>query len=268
MGIARRDYLSGFQGHDLSSRRQHNAGSRDMDRERLYRSTPGRKSRFGFLTEGSVFGDLTVIHVEYGPRGGPTSVVCRCSCGAESRPLTDNLRYGRSTRCDTCAKRQARYTQTGYKIIMADDRARDRWLDRHKAVLQRTIRGTHPSWEDYGGRGIDVDPEWTDAGAFLRWVIQQPGYLDPKLELERVDNEKGYWPGNCKLATRAEQMANTRATRRIEHEGVVYCAAHFARQFAPHLAETTVAALARRGKRATEIIATKGRIRRSERGTA
>jgi hypothetical protein len=71
----------------------------------------------------------------------------------------------------------------------------------------RCTRATHPSYPLYGGRGITVCPEWDSFERFLEDVGQRP---DPSLSLDRVDNDRGYEPGNVRWATRAEQAANRR----------------------------------------------------------
>ena len=71
----------------------------------------------------------------------------------------------------------------------------------------RCNRATHPSYQYYGGRGIAVCPEWDSFERFLEDVGQRP---DPSLSLDRIDNDRGYEPGNVRWATRVEQAANRR----------------------------------------------------------
>lgn len=75
-----------------------------------------------------------------------------------------------------------------------------------KAMWQRCTNGNHKDWNDYGGRGIGVCERWQDFKMFLLDMGERP----EGLELERVDNNKGYEPDNCRWATRAEQIANSR----------------------------------------------------------
>lgn len=61
----------------------------------------------------------------------------------------------------------------------------------------------------YGSRGISVCRQWDSSfDAFLSWAITS-GYRDD-LELDRIDNNKGYSPSNCRWVNRFQQMANTR----------------------------------------------------------
>jgi hypothetical protein len=80
-----------------------------------------------------------------------------------------------------------------------------------KAARHRTTNSNHPYWDRYGGRGIVMAPEWFyDFSAFLAHIGPKPS---PELTLDRIDNDKGYEPGNVRWATRQEQAQNRRARR-------------------------------------------------------
>jgi len=74
-------------------------------------------------------------------------------------------------------------------------------------------RCNNPSDKDYqryGGRGINICREWSDFEVFRRWAIAN-GYED-RLMIERVNNQRGYRPSNCKFANAVEQARNRRSS--------------------------------------------------------
>jgi len=80
----------------------------------------------------------------------------------------------------------------------------------------RCANEKHPLWVYYGARGIKVCPEWID---YYDNFYEHMGYRPKGTTLDRIDNNKGYEPGNCRWATMAVQNRNNRKTRMITHNG-------------------------------------------------
>lgn len=83
-------------------------------------------------------------------------------------------------------------------------------------AVDRCNRITHPQYGDYGGRGIFVCAEWecieTGFAAFLDEVGPKPY---PWLELDRIDNNRGYYPGNVRWVDRSTNLLNRRAPTNV-----------------------------------------------------
>lgn len=121
------------------------------------------------------------------------------------------LRSGRSQSCG-CLKREQVSTLV----------SRTRWAGSHglskhplyqtwKRINRRCHSPAAHNYRWYGGRGIQVCPEWRhDAGAFIAYVERELGPRPtPKHSIDRVDNNGNYEPGNLRWATPVEQVHNS-----------------------------------------------------------
>lgn len=86
----------------------------------------------------------------------------------------------------------------------------------HQAIHRCTNR-QHVSFKNYGARGITVWPAWIESPpAFRDYIAGLPGSADMRLTIDRIDNDRGYEPGNLRWATRAEQAQNRRPRKAYE----------------------------------------------------
>ena len=93
------------------------------------------------------------------------------------------------------------------------------------SMRQRCENPRFRQWKDYGGRKIDYCDAWKSYEQFEKDMGPRP---TPQHTLDRIDNNKGYSPDNCRWATRKEQQRNQRVTRRVTIDGVEYIAADLA----------------------------------------
>lgn len=68
----------------------------------------------------------------------------------------------------------------------------------------------HKAYPNYGGRGITVCPQWGSYEQFARDMGPKP---TQQHSLDRIDNNQGYYPENCRWATRLEQQRNLRINK-------------------------------------------------------
>lgn len=161
---------------------------------------------------GRVFARLTVL------RRAPnikrqTAWHVRCACTKEFIVRSNALKTGNTTSCGCYQK----------ELIAAVGVANGTHRLRHTAeyrawagLRDRCNRLSHKNRKRYGGRGIKCCARWDSFENFLADMGARPS---PKHELDRIDVHGDYEPGNCRWATRKQQMNNTTANRFIEYSG-------------------------------------------------
>lgn len=106
---------------------------------------------------------------------------------------------------------------------------KDPLYDAWRGIKERCTNAKSTSFVNYGGRGISMWPEWASSpAAFARDVGPRPS---PGHTLDRIDNDRGYEPGNVRWATSAEQRRNSRHLHLITRNGVTKCAFDWATDF-------------------------------------
>jgi hypothetical protein len=136
--------------------------------------------------------------------------LCRCECGTERAVLAIHLKDGRSQSCGCLTRERSsqRHTRHG-RCATAEYKV---W----QAMIARCFNPKNPRYADYGERGISVCDEWRDFAAFYRDLGDRPS---SEHSIDRVDNSRGYEPGNCKWSIPHEQMTNRRCTRFVDVDG-------------------------------------------------
>ena len=78
------------------------------------------------------------------------------------------------------------------------------WL----GIKARCTNESHPAWADYGGRGITVCARWgSSVEAFVKDMSPKPS---PEHQIDRADNDSGYWCGKCDECSALGRKANCR----------------------------------------------------------
>ena len=163
---------------------------------------------------GMTFGDLTVLgkgEPYVSPKGyRAVNWICSCSCGNQVLVRGCNLKSGASTSCGCKRVNHPNRLTHG----LSKTRIYGIWL----GMKDRCSNPGSSSYQDYGGRGITIDPDWgRDFEIFLDWASSS-GYQDG-LSIDRIDNNKGYFPGNCRWANASTQQNNKRNNHVITFNG-------------------------------------------------
>jgi len=129
---------------------------------------------------------------------------CTCDCGAEVTVSGPSLRKGTTKSCG-CLRKELP-AEKHKKHDMVGSKPYHTWA----GMIQRCENPKQRHYQYYGGRGISVCEAWHDFQTF--WNDMRDGYKDG-LQIDRIDNNGNYEPGNCRWTTRSENMCNTRRAR-------------------------------------------------------
>lgn len=155
---------------------------------------------------GDRFGRLTIVERAGSSASGEIRWTLQCDCGGTKTTGASYLRRGITRSCG-CFQREGvaeRFRKHGGKGTVEHNA----WA----AIIQRCTNPKHPAWCNYGGRGITICAEWRhDFAAFLAHVGLRPS---DQHSIDRIDNNRGYEPGNVRWATRSVQQSNIRPRSR------------------------------------------------------
>lgn len=87
-------------------------------------------------------------------------------------------------------------------------------------MMQRCYNPGHHNFKRYGARGIEVCAQWHTVENFVEWANETYDSEKHHKTLDRIDNNNGYSPENCKWSTPKEQSNNRRNTSIITLNGV------------------------------------------------
>lgn len=140
-------------------------------------------------------------------RNGRRFWVCQCDCGNLTEVTTSNL--GKCIFSCGCLKLEiAKNNKTSVTHGMKYSPEYRVW----NAMKSRCTNPSVPAYKNYGARGITYDPAWEKFEQFYADMGARPDGL----ELDRIDNNKGYYAANCRWTTRSENIKNTRRRARDE----------------------------------------------------
>lgn len=138
--------------------------------------------------------------------------ICNCDCGRVCEIRYDGLKSGRQVSCG-CFQAERNRTSN-----LKHGGSHTRLFKVWHSMKMRCLSPADNVYKYYGGRGITICGEWMEFVPFRDWAART-GYRT-NLTIERIDNNKGYSPSNCKWATMREQGNNRRNNVRVTFSGL------------------------------------------------
>lgn len=168
---------------------------------------------------GQRFGRLVVIG--YAEKGHYN---CICDCGNTRKVLRQNLIKGRQISCGCYAKEINRHRMSTHGMTKTP-------LYRvWNSMKNRCKNPNVKCYSTYGARGLTVCDEWRNNFlAFYNWAIDN-GWKQG-LQIDRISNDDGYNPKNCRIVTQIENENNRRNNKIIEYKSKKYTITQLANEF-------------------------------------
>lgn len=151
-------------------------------------------------------GDWAVLHQAGNNPRGQAMWLARCQCGTERVVGGADLRKGTSASCG------CRNAGMLGDLRRTHGQSSTRLYQIWQLMRARCERATDAAFPKYGGRGITVCAAWAKFESFFAWATAN-GYRED-LSIDRIDNDKGYSPSNCRWADALTQSRNRRFCRR------------------------------------------------------
>jgi hypothetical protein len=170
---------------------------------------------------GAKFGRLTVLREVdpvFAKNGNKIRrVQCRCSCSRDKIVVVmlHSLRQGNTKSCG-CLQSE-RTSESLIKRNTTHGLSSHPLYNVHNNMMARCYNKDNESYPGWGGRGIRVCKAWHNLRTFFDWALSH-GWKRG-ITIDRCDNNKGYYPSNCRFTTYAEQNNNTRRCTYYEYDG-------------------------------------------------
>lgn len=154
---------------------------------------------------GDKYNMLTLVALHRRARGGNIWLV-RCECGNERTICVRDIVNGhtKSCGCKTAAMKAEKKRTHG----MTYTREYRVWSH----MIGRCHNPTDHKFPQYGAQGISVCPRWRDR---FEAFFADMGHCPAGMSIDRVDNDRGYEPGNCRWATAKVQSQNRRYLKKV-----------------------------------------------------
>lgn len=161
------------------------------------------------------------INLRHEKRKGHWYGIFLCQCGKEHVARVSHIKFGAIKSCGCL---------TGTKTVrhrMTNTPTYKTW----EKIKQRCFNPKNKAFQRYGAKGIIMADAWANS---FELFFAEMGERPPGMTIDRIDNSKGYEPGNCRWATWEEQQNNRTNNRKFEMDGKSQTVDRWARELGIH----------------------------------
>jgi len=146
-------------------------------------------------------------------KDGHIQWLCQCSCGDVGTYLATRVKHNRVAGCQKCA-----HALTGSRVRthgMKNTATYSSWI----SMKDRCTNPESKDFARYGGKGITVCDQWLNSfEQFYKDIGEKPNGTS----IDRINNDQGYSPKNCRWATHSQQQLNKPKSCLWLVNGVIY----------------------------------------------
>jgi hypothetical protein len=170
-----------------------------------------------FKNKGRRYGRLVVLDLI---SSNPHIYKCLCDCGTIKNVKYLQLFTGDVKSCG-CLQKETK-TRDG----LSSSLEYSSWNNMHQRVKR-------PKLKDFNTyKDVKICYRWhvSNPEGFYNFLKDMGPRLSKSLTIDRIDNEKGYEPGNCRWADKRVQVLNRRMTKWLTVNGEVKCLRDWTKQ--------------------------------------
>jgi hypothetical protein len=162
--------------------------------------------------------------------GSDENAIVQCDCGKTCAVNLRSLRRGKAKGCASCATKRVLF-----RDIFPLQRLFSIWAHRYTGIISRCYNPTSKAFKNYGAQGISLFEEWKqDRRTFFEYVKTLENWDKEGYDLDRIDNEGNYAPGNIRIVNRKTNARNRRNTPLIFFNGVSKILSDFHKEDCPN----------------------------------
>lgn len=173
---------------------------------------------------GKKFGRLLVLCKADTTKSRKIRWLCVCDCGTFKVIGGASLKRGDTVSCGCYLREILPFAKRTHGHTAG--RKKTSTYTVWKSMRHRCNNPRNKQYMDYGGRGITVCERWENFENFYADMGDRP----EGLSLDRINNDKGYSPDNCRWSTSSEQCKNKRKTKRFLYKGEMLTVTDIAEQ--------------------------------------